>query len=102
MHKPNLSPLGEVGTVGPDLRDFDRVLCPSCGFEFACPELKMFGIFPRRLKPFCWAVCPQRVSCLSMPFCETVPNQRFEPTAASVPLAVPSSLRSSAAAQARR
>jgi hypothetical protein len=29
-------------------------------------------------------------------------NQRFEPTAASVPLAVPSSLRSSAAAQARR
>jgi hypothetical protein len=30
------------------------------------------------------------------------PNQRFEPTAASVPLAVPSSLRSSAAAQARR
>jgi hypothetical protein len=30
------------------------------------------------------------------------PNQRFEPTAASVPQAVPSSLRSSAAAQARR
>jgi hypothetical protein len=29
-------------------------------------------------------------------------NQRLEPTAASVPLAVPSSLRSSAAAQARR
>jgi hypothetical protein len=29
------------------------------------------------------------------------PNQRFEPTAASVPLAVPSSLRSSAAAQAQ-
>jgi hypothetical protein len=30
------------------------------------------------------------------------PNQRFEPTAASVPLAIPSSLRSSAAAQAQR
>jgi len=30
------------------------------------------------------------------------PNQRFEPTTASVPLAVPSSLRSSAAAQAQR
>jgi hypothetical protein len=32
----------------------------------------------------------------------STPNQRFEPMAASVPLAVPSSLRSSAAAQARR
>jgi hypothetical protein len=36
------------------------------------------------------------------PLSDVMPNPRFEPTAASVPLAVLSSLRSSAAAQAQR
>jgi len=49
MRKPNLSPLGPAATFFRDLDDFSRVLCPACGHEFACENIKMFGILGRAL-----------------------------------------------------
>lgn len=49
MHNPNFSPIGAAGTFVRDLNDFNRVICPNCGHQFACETIRMFGIFPRHL-----------------------------------------------------